>query len=1258
MKIRPLILMLVFSLNAVMYAVAQSSDKTYACLQTNSEVKSDPDLLPQKIGHTYYLDPVSGNDMNTGLSDTSPLKNYTARKYTGGDSVLFKRGSVIRSALSACSGTEQAPVVYGAYGKGNKPAFLGSMPANNPSGWVEEHQNLWRYTGSFPSEVCNVIFNNGESCGILRWRTADLQKTGDWYYTGIGKNSVGSENAGQSDRENFLYLCSPVNPALKYSSIECVLWGERRLASGEHHIVFENLTFRNSGVHGYQDYHPKNITIRNCEFRFIGGAVWSLTHRIRFGNAVELWDGAADITVEDCLFDNIYDSAVTHQGGGIRHIPERIYFRNNLFSNCGLSAYESREPGREVYFEYNTCINSGGGFSMQGESPPRKSNPYPQPVGYHVMIWLIEPNTQAGPIYIRHNIFYKSYGAAISAVIDSADMRKFVIDQNSYYQPAKNKVFQFCHLAKEKSWSEAIDSMVSTGKMPIHEDRYYTSKEFPLYQKERGQDKNSRIAKPRFVNENSGDYRQRKDSPCLEIGKDGEKKFQKSTTEIYVSVNGKDTNPGTLKAPLATLATAQKVTRKLIAQGLTSDLKVLLRGGTYKIPQTLTFGPEDSGTEKYGVTYSAFPGEKVILSGGQQLTGWKKSAGKIWTTTIPEVKKGSLYFQQLYINNTRAVRARTPNADGSDCWWRIAFSSATRENPPGEKEPITIKVSGQLASYSNPSDIELVYLENNECGWKRLESVDVAGQTITLATPNRWNPKEFVCDWSLSIPFAGKSCYLENAPEMLDQPGEWYLDRKTGILSYWPKEGENMEQAEAVIPVLQKTMLNVAGSPEHPVNNLHFKGLLVEHIDLARPPWGYMAMFCCNVAVTGGPKPGHRPIDAAVEFKYAHACSFSNGGISHTGGMGLCLREGTSDIVVEGNEISDLSGGGIVAGWPNAGAGYLFASPPPGPGEYSGYTISNNHIHHVGKDYFGAVGILLFPSQGAVVAHNLIHHTAYFGIGVAGSQDPNVPFSSNNLIEYNHIHDAMMTTIDGAGIYVTFGHYGDGTLLRGNVIHDTYGNPYHLKWGQHPPSAGIYLDGNSFGGIYENNLLYRNRAAGPLIFNYSGAQEKNKWVDNTFVNKGMPPDEFIEVKQALAGPELPFQKSLLKMEPNPCEFSVLSDTVVHKGWSAYQYHLTTKNRGVIQIFVHEGNADKIVQFKLNGLETKRNYKLKAYGSPVVSQKVWGPDPMPMPVKTEKLDLSSIGLAENMSGNDLFSTGLSVKLRKTPHVLWIAYDIPN
>ena len=42
---------------------------------------------------------------------------------------------------------------------------------------------------------------------------------------------------------------------------------------------------------------------------------------------------------------------------------------------------------------------------------------------------------------------------------------------------------------------------------------------------------------------------------------------------------------------------------------------------------------------------------------------------------------------------------------------------------------------------------------------------------------------------------------------MLDQPGEWYLDRHTGVLSYWPRPGEDLTRDEVVAPVVQKTLL-------------------------------------------------------------------------------------------------------------------------------------------------------------------------------------------------------------------------------------------------------------------------------------------------------------------------------------------------------------------------------------------------------------------------------------------------------------------
>lgn len=159
-----------------------------------------------------------------------------------------------------------------------------------------------------------------------------------------------------------------------------------------------------------------------------------------------------------------------------------------------MSAYESREPGREIYFEYNTCINVGGGFSMQGETPLRQSEIYAEPMGHLVFIWRIAKGTQPGHVHIRHNIFYEAHcGAAIYSCIDPVDERTFVIDHSCYWQTTGSCLAKLNH-------------------------RSYRPEEFADYQRETGQDAHSVVADPQFGDAARGDYRLNADSPVPGTG--------------------------------------------------------------------------------------------------------------------------------------------------------------------------------------------------------------------------------------------------------------------------------------------------------------------------------------------------------------------------------------------------------------------------------------------------------------------------------------------------------------------------------------------------------------------------------------------------------------------------------------------------------------------------------------------------------------------------------------------------------------------
>lgn len=180
--------------------------------------------------------------------------------------------------------------------------------------------------------------------------------------------------------------------------------------------------------------------------------------------------------VENCIFSDIYDSGVTHQGGSDSNPPKNIRFVNNLFIRCGMASYECRGPAaHDVYFEQNICVNAGGDLSMQGEPPPRQSEIFPQPMGHHIFIWRIDKGTQTGKVYIRRNIFFEApHGMAIYSVLEPEDERNFIIDSNCYHQ---------CQ-----------------GKLIIRwNGRLYDAEQFNIYQAETNNDKTSVMTDPMFT---------------------------------------------------------------------------------------------------------------------------------------------------------------------------------------------------------------------------------------------------------------------------------------------------------------------------------------------------------------------------------------------------------------------------------------------------------------------------------------------------------------------------------------------------------------------------------------------------------------------------------------------------------------------------------------------------------------------------------------------------------------------------------------
>ena len=132
--------------------------------------------------------------------------------------------------------------------------------------------------------------------------------------------------------------------------------------------------------------------------------------------------------------------------------------------------------------------------------------------------------------------------------------------------------------------------------------------------------------------------------------------------KIYLSPSGSDLNPGTREFPVASLTAARDLVRDLRKTGnITTPVEIIALEGEYFMLQPLSLTPEDTGTEAVPLVFKAEPGSKVVFRGGVPIEGFEKVNDNLWRSFVPQVAFYDSYFEQLYVNGKRAVRAKTPN---------------------------------------------------------------------------------------------------------------------------------------------------------------------------------------------------------------------------------------------------------------------------------------------------------------------------------------------------------------------------------------------------------------------------------------------------------------------------------------------------------------------------------------------------------------------------------------------------------------------
>lgn len=573
-----------------------------------------------------------------------------------------------------------------------------------------------------------------------------------------------------------------------------------------------------------------------------------------------------------------------------------------------------------------------------------------------------------------------------------------------------------------------------------------------------------------------------------------------SPAEFYVSPDGNDGQAGTLNAPFATLHRAQAAVREQIAAGGSGDISVIIRGGVYCLDAPLTFTSRDAGAEDRAVVYKAYEGETPVLSGGRPVTGWKKAEGDRWVANLPEVVSERWHFRQLFRDDARLPRGRFPNGDGL---LRVATVDDTvTEITLAESLPVALAASDQA---------ELVVYQN----WSitRVPVVSADGAALRVSHPAGW-----IGHGSMTTTSPDKPCYVENALAFVDAPGEWYLNRETGELTYQAAPGEDPNTALFVAPRLE-SLVSVAGSETAPVRNLRFEGLAFAHAEWSLPEFGYVGIQAGHHG-TSMKEPAH-VLPGALAFTHAVKCGMVRCSVARTGASGIVLGAGCRDNRIEYCNLSDIGGNGIMVGWRSlllsggnelAGDGSLSADWPSPALVPTGNAVANCTLERCGAVNHGCVGIFDAFCDGTRISHNQVSNMPYTGISIGFRWDSTETSQRNCVLEFNHVFDVMKVLADGGAIY-TLG-FQPGTILLGNVLHDVHRSAYAHGGA---PNNGIFFDEGSKGFLVANNIIY-NTSGEPIRFNQTSA-ENLTFKNNSF---GVAPDDpaFPKDAAAQAGPQI------------------------------------------------------------------------------------------------------------------------------------------
>ncbi len=512
--------------------------------------------------------------------------------------------------------------------------------------------------------------------------------------------------------------------------------------------------------------------------------------------------------------------------------------------------------------------------------------------------------------------------------------------------------------------------------------------------------------------------------------------------EFFVAPDGSDGNPGTRQRPFATLVKARDTLR---ASSPRESRTVTLRGGIYRVTESLELGPQDSGSAEAPVVWRSAPGETVRLVGGARLTAWRPVAGAAVLARLDPTARDKVLQVDLKAAGVKDVARPTPvGGPAAQLVCNARYMPLARYPNAGEWLKVAgIPQGGTLVkTESDPHYGRWAYSGDRPARWRDTSDLWVHGywvhdwadqyqrvQTLDLEKRDV-HPQPPYHHYGYR---RGQRFYFLNVLEELDNPGEWYLDRKSQLLYFWPPCP--IQQAEVLFPEMQQPMLALKNTQYLRVAGLTLEGSRGAAITVQGGSHNEIAgctirNFGADTAVTvSGTENGLRSCD-----------------IYEVAGTGVGLSGGDRKDLTPGNNY-----------------------------------VENCEIHRAGqvfRTYHGAISLSGVHNR---IAHCSIHDLPHQGIGYGGN---------DHLIEYCDFSRIAQETGDVGVTYTMADWTFMGHEFRYNYFHNIHGPGNLGCFTIYPdlPCGGIHLHHNVFydvdqvfhtnsgrAMVIENNLFLRCR---------------------------------------------------------------------------------------------------------------------------------------------------------------------------------------